>query len=198
MNRNGARAPQFTDEEYLAGLRVQDSAVLKALYRKHYPAVLKFILGNSGSEEQARDIYQEAVIVLFENAQNPQFALTCRLQTYIYSVSRRLWLKQLNRNGRTMLFREEEESELADVTADVDSHAEKEREISRMHESLGKLGEPCATLIRDFYVTRLSMEQISEKFGYTNADNAKTQKYKCLQRLKKYFFEAEKNTVKTE
>ena len=58
-----------------------------------------------------------------------------------------------------------------------------------MNNSLIELGEPCSELIKDFYINKLSMEQIAEKFGYTNADNAKTQKYKCLQRLKKYFFE---------
>jgi predicted DNA-binding protein YlxM (UPF0122 family) len=51
-----------------------------------------------------------------------------------------------------------------------------------------ELGEPCCTLIQDYYWQDLSMETIAEKFGYTNADNAKNQKYKCLQRLKKYFF----------
>ena len=59
-----------------------------------------------------------------------------------------------------------------------------------MNDSLENLGEPCSTLLKDFYVHKLSMEEISEKFGYTNADNAKTQKYKCLQRLKRYFFES--------
>ena len=60
-----------------------------------------------------------------------------------------------------------------------------------MNNSLIDLGEPCSELIKDFYINKLSMEQIAEKFGYTNADNAKTQKYKCLQRLKKIFFEKE-------
>ena len=60
-----------------------------------------------------------------------------------------------------------------------------------MNESLVDLGEPCKTLIEDFYINRLSMEEISEKFGYTNADNAKNQKYKCLQRLKRLFFNDE-------
>ena len=60
-----------------------------------------------------------------------------------------------------------------------------------MNNSLELLGEPCKTLIQDFYIHKKSMDEIAEKFGYTNADNAKTQKYKCLQRLKKYFFNKE-------
>ncbi|RZK15573.1 MAG: sigma-70 family RNA polymerase sigma factor, partial [Flavobacterium sp.] len=54
---------------------------------------------------------------------------------------------------------------------------------------LDHLGEPCKTIIQDFYIHNLSMQDICEKFGYTNTDNAKTQKYKCLQRLKKIFFQ---------
>ncbi len=57
-----------------------------------------------------------------------------------------------------------------------------------MHHSLDQLGEPCKTILRDFYLYNKSMEEITDKFGYTNADNAKTQKYKCLQRLKALFF----------
>jgi RNA polymerase sigma factor (sigma-70 family) len=200
LNRGGVMESRaLTDLEFLQGLRTGDSLVLSALYKKHYPPVLKLILTNSGSEAQARDIYQEAVIVLYENAQDPAFTLTCRLQTYIYSVARRLWLKQLNRGGRTILFKDEDENELADVSAEVDLHRQKEQEFEKMSESLEKLGEPCATLIKDFYVHRKSMEEISAKFGYTNPDNAKNQKYKCLQRLKRFFFEKDKVTgVETE
>jgi DNA-directed RNA polymerase specialized sigma24 family protein len=58
-----------------------------------------------------------------------------------------------------------------------------------MEGALGELGEPCKTIIEDYYIHGRSMQEICEKFGYTNADNAKTQKYKCLQRLKKLFFQ---------
>ena len=58
-----------------------------------------------------------------------------------------------------------------------------------MGDALNLLGEPCKTIIEDFYINNRSMKEICENFGYTNADNAKTQKYKCLQRLKKLFFQ---------
>ena len=180
---------QFTDEEFLAGLRAGDNVAISALYKKYYNIVLKFIVNNSGNPDEATDIYQETIVVLYENCRHPEFVLTSQLQTYIYSVARRLWLKQLRKNGKTFLFKEEEESEIADVSADLDEHLKKEKEIERMQKSLTELGEPCATLINDFYVQRLSMDEIAEKFGYTNPDNAKTQKYKCLQRLKRNFFE---------
>lgn len=180
---------QFNDDQYIEGLRNNDNGVLEALYKKHYNIVLKFIVNNSGSEEEAQDIYQEAIIVLYENAKKPGFVLSCRLQTYIYSVARHIWLKQLKKSGKTFLFKEEEENEIVDTTVELGEHEAKEAEIHKMTQSLAELGEPCATLIKDFYVAKLSMDTIAEKFGYTNADNAKNQKYKCLQRLKKHFFD---------
>lgn len=180
---------QFTDDQFIDGLRSGNNEVLSALYKKYYTIVLKFIVNNSGTEEAAQDIYQETVIVLYENAQKPAFSLNCQLQTYIYSVAKRLWLKQLKKNGKTFLFKEEEENEVVDVSSDIGEHQMKELEIEKMNRSLEELGEPCATLIKDFYVHKLGMDEIADKFGYTNADNAKNQKYKCLQRLKKYFFD---------
>jgi RNA polymerase sigma factor (sigma-70 family) len=186
----------FTDEEFMEGLRGGNNEVLTALYKKHYNIVLKFIVNNSGTAAAAEDIYQEAIIVLYENSKKEEFKLSCAIQTYLYSVSKRLWLKQLKKNGRQFLLKEDDLNEVMDVGADLNDHLLKEVALEKVKESLSQLGEPCATLIKDFYVSRLSMEEIADKFGYTNSDNAKNQKYKCLQRLKKYFFE--RTTIETE
>lgn len=181
---------QFTDSEFIDGLKNDNDVALSALYKKYFNVVLKYVLNNSGTEEEAQDIYQETVIVLYNNARKPDFTLNCAMQTYIYSVAKRLWLKQLNKHSHIFKLSEnaDEDGTLVDVGSDIHEHEEKEKQLFRMNESLVGLGEPCKTLIEDFYIKRLSMEEISEKFGYTNADNAKNQKYKCLQRLKRLFF----------
>lgn len=180
---------QFTEDQFIDGLRTGNNEVLSALYKKYYNIVLKFIVNNSGTQEAAQDIYQETIIVLYENVQKPSFELNCQLQTYIFSIAKRLWLKQLKKSSKTFLFKEDGENELVDVSEEITEHLNKEVELDKLTQSLTELGEPCATLIKDFYVQKLSMDEIAEKFGYTNADNAKNQKYKCLQRLKKCFFE---------
>ena len=93
------------------------------------------------------------------------------------------------------MLKEDSENDFMDAEQEIADHDLKEVEIQKMNKSLEELGEPCNTLIKDFYVHKMSMDDIAEKFGYTNADNAKNQKYKCLQRLKKYFFE--KTNVET-
>jgi DNA-directed RNA polymerase specialized sigma24 family protein len=57
-----------------------------------------------------------------------------------------------------------------------------------MDRALNSLGEPCKSLLEGYYLKKMNMAELAEGFGYTNADNAKTQKYKCLMRLKKLFF----------
>jgi hypothetical protein len=62
-----------------------------------------------------------------------------------------------------------------------------------MEAAMQKIGEPCKSLLDAYYLQKKSMQHIASEFGYTNADNAKTQKYKCLVRLKKIFFVQYKN-----
>ncbi len=178
---------QFSDSDFISGLKLDDDKVLSALYKKFYPPVLKHILNNNGNEQEAQDIYQETILVLYNNCKKNNFELQCSLQTYVYSISKRLWLKQLNKN-KSLFKLNDDDGSYVDVANEVNEHKEKEVQFSKMNSSLLELGEPCKTLIEDFYIRQLSMEEIAEKFGYTNADNAKNQKYKCLQRLKRLYF----------
>lgn len=176
-----------TDESVVEGIRNGEDAALKVLYKTHYSMVLHFILNNNGSEQDARDIYQEAVIVLYEKINEGSFELNSKLKTFIYSVCRRLWLKrlnELNRFGNKI----NDSDEYIDLKEDMTDLEENEEKFRLMGQALSELGEPCKTLIEDFYIRSLSMTDITEKFGYTNTDNAKNQKYKCLMRLKKLFF----------
>ena len=182
----------WSDDELLTGLATGSDAALTQLYRRYFPMVLHLVLNNSGSEDDAKDIYQEALVVLYEKVSADSFDLNCQLKTYLYSVSRRLWLKQLSRRSRTGTGQEEGYFRDTDIPAPVDddlaTHEMRDRQFDLMADSLGKLGEPCRTLLEDFYIRHFSMQQLTEKFGYTNTDNAKTQKYKCLTRLKRLFF----------
>ena len=187
-----SRQPVLTDDELLMGLADGSDDALTQLYRRYFPMVLHFVTTNNGSEDDAKDIYQEALIVLFEKVRSGSLELHCQLKTYLYSVSRRLWLKQLTQKSRFMV--RDVEIPVADEIAtdhlndDLAYHEERDRQFDLMADSLDRLGEPCRTLLDDFYIQHLSMQDITEKFGYTNADNAKTQKYKCLMRLKRLFF----------
>ncbi|MBS1647852.1 MAG: sigma-70 family RNA polymerase sigma factor [Bacteroidetes bacterium] len=180
----------LTDNEYIEGLRISNDAVIRLIYKKFYPQTLRMVLNNSGTEQEAKDVFQESVLVLYHRVQKQHFVLSCALQTYLYSVSKRLWLKQLRKKEgiQTLDERFYEGDALVETQAEVNTYEEREQNLEKMQESMNELGEPCKTLLTDFYMLRMGMDEIAEKFGYTNADNAKNQKYKCLQRLKRLFF----------
>jgi RNA polymerase sigma factor (sigma-70 family) len=179
------KAKALSEDQLLYGLRHNDESIMNRLYRLYYPMVSHFIITNGGLEEEAKDIYQEAFIVLYENLQDSEFVLSCKIKTYLYSIARRLWLKRFS-------YKTKYQSELKDSEEYVqlyEDHTEIVQEtefrFATMEQGLEKLGEPCRTIIRDYYINEMNMVQIAEKMGYTNADNAKNQKYKCLMRLKK-------------
>ena len=176
-----------SEDELLSALRRGDEKALGMLYKMHFPMVLHFVVSNNGTEQEAKDIYQEAIIILYENVQDDHFELTCKIKTYLYSVCRRQWLKKLAEKSRYVGKIEDFESFVPFVKEDSDIE-DKDNQFKAMSQALEKLGEPCRTILEDFFIRNFTMQQITEKMGYTNADNAKNQKYKCLMRLKKIFF----------
>lgn len=180
-----------TEAEMLRSLQSGDQKALKLVYRQHYQTIMNLVLNNGGSLQEAKDVYQEALIVFYEKLQEDDFELNCSIKTFIYSVSRRLWLKQLQRKSRYT-------DDLSDtdefIQVESEDMEQKEDQYHAMQVALEGLGEPCRSILKDFYINNQSMDEITEKFGYTNADNAKNQKYKCLKRLKKTFFEVYQKT----
>jgi RNA polymerase sigma factor (sigma-70 family) len=171
----------------LKGLANDDAKAIDTLYKTHFGMVQAFILNNNGTYDDARDIFQEAVIALYEKAKNESFVLTCQLKTYLYSICRRLWLKRLQQMGRYGMQVESLE-ETVPVEEDLEMHERRNAEFAIMDRALKSLGEPCKSLLEAYYLQKKDMQEIAGLFGYTNADNAKNQKYKCLMRLKKLFF----------
>ncbi|UKT65810.1 RNA polymerase sigma factor [Pedobacter mucosus] len=185
---NSLKSSVPTDREVILGILNNSEDTLSKLYKAYFAMVLQFILNNNGSEDDAKDVYQEAIIILYNKIKEGNFELSSKLKTYIYSVCRRIWLKKLTLNSKKTGNITDYEDVFA-VEEDVEQHEEKDMQFVKMQSALEHLGEPCKTIIQDFYIHNLSMQDICEKFGYTNTDNAKTQKYKCLQRLKKIFFQ---------
>ena len=176
----------------LQGLAKNDKKAVETIYKENYSTVQSLIINNNGTADDAKDIFQEAMIVLYEKARSGTFELSCQIRTYIYSVSRRLWLKRLQQANRFSGDIGNTET-VVPVEDDIEDHARRDAEFEMMEKAILGLGEPCKSLLEAFYLQKKNMQEIALNFGYTNAENAKTQKYKCLMRLKKIFFTHYKN-----
>ncbi|MCR5887914.1 sigma-70 family RNA polymerase sigma factor [Hymenobacter sp. J193] len=185
----GKGQPSYTDEEFVAAIRRGDDRALAQLYRLHLPMVLHLVQQNSGTEDEAKDVYQEGVMVFYEKVRDGSLELSCQIKTYLYAVCRRLWLKRLAEKGRYGGRLDDHEPYLeTGAEADLALAEQRDQQFALMEQALSQLGEPCRSLLEGYYLLDKSMQQLTAEFGYTNADNAKNQKYKCLVRLKKLFF----------
>lgn len=185
----GKGLPSYTDAEFVAAIRRGDDRALAQLYRVHLPMILHLVQQNSGTEDEAKDVYQEGVMVFYEKVRDGSLELSCQIKTYLYAVCRRLWLKRLaekNRFGGSLT--DHEPYLETGAEQDLLDARERDRRFALMGEALERIGEPCRSLLEGFYLLDKSMQELTAEFGYTNADNAKNQKYKCLVRLKKLFF----------
>ena len=187
------KAAENTEEALISRIRNDDDRALAELYKTQYPMVAHFIMSNSGSPDEAKDIFQETVLIFYEKIKDGSLTLTCQIKTYLYSVCRRLWLKKLAEKNRFSGVIDSEN--FISLENETEQPEETEEKYAVMERAMNMLGEPCRTLLEDFYINASSMQDITEKFGYTNADNAKNQKYKCLMRLKKMFFAAYKTVA---
>ena len=162
------------DSEVLAKISGGDESALDFLYKKYYRMMTKLVITNSGTEDEARDIYQDALIVFWEKARSGNLVMTSKISTFIYSICLNLWRKELERKSR-LSNEEKDDVEFQDIESE-----ERDRII---RDCINELGDTCRRILMYYYFDGLSMSEIAEKLGYANTDTAKTKKYKCKKRL---------------
>lgn len=172
-------------EQLIADLREGKNKEAIAYLFEYLPTVKAFILKYGGSESDAEDIFQEALIVFYTKTLNTDFNLEVKAHTYLFSICKYKWKDELKKKNRNITFSEE---------FDIPVHTEFEEEeeevsISKLNEIIGSLGDICKNILSDYYYSKLSMAEIAQKMGYKNENTAKTQKYKCLERARKMALE---------
>ena len=168
--------------EIIHSIRKGDQKPLEAIYVEHYPMIKDYILKNSGSEIEAKDVYQDGMIILHEKLMDPAFLLSAKISSFLFSICRNIWLKQLRTKKKlpkTML--DENQDFVPDM---VDDHFEKEERLKKISNAMKELGDSCKKILTLFFFEKASMNEIAQQLGYTNEANAKNQKYKCMKKLK--------------
>lgn len=190
----------YTDAQLLHLIAEGNNKVITAVYQAYYPIFKKWIINNGSEPEDANDVFQEAFMVLFHKAKDPEFCLSCKIGTYIFAIGKRLWYKKLDTQQRKPIlntdFNDEGNTVYNDIhqeVSDIESFIETEKDYQLLHIALDELGDPCSALLKLFYLEKKNMQEIATTLKYTNAENAKVQKFKCLTRLKKIFFKHKNN-----
>jgi len=175
----------YTNEELLHGILRNDNLILQYIYKNFFYKINFFIKKNSGDDDDSNDIFQEAIIIIYRKLKANDLVLDCSFETYLYSVCRFLWLKQLEKRKNER----EKIQDNHDFNADIyDSSFEATTDMNEKYRLYQKhfknLGTDCQKVLQMFF-DKVPLKQIAQVMGFQSEKYAKKRKYKCKEYLVK-------------
>lgn len=168
------------DQELLEGLRRSDRRAVEAVYDLALPAVIRWVKENNGSEADARDIYQEALIAVFRKLEGGDFQLTCTLKSFLRILCRNLWLARL-RNRRKREMRPLEGVEAVELDQDLEARLERSERDQLFFRHFDALGEKCRQILLWFF-DKVPLREIAARMD-TTEQYIKKRKFTCKEKL---------------
>ena len=170
-------------KDLIDGIKNKDSKTLNFLYKKYFSLVRSFVLNNNGTTDDAKDVFQEAVIAIFRYSQNENFELKCSFETFLYSICRTIWLNNL-RNQRVHLNKINEISEFIIFSSSTNEMIEESLEYKLYQKHFQRLSEECKKLLQLFF-DKVSYAEIAKLLGYSSVGFVKKKKFNCKEFLMK-------------
>jgi RNA polymerase sigma factor (sigma-70 family) len=174
-------SPGFSD--IVEQIKQDGDRVLTDLYTRYRTEFIQWLSSRLGCDgELAKDIYQQSILIFYENIQSGKLTtITSQVKTYLFSIGRNKYYEAVREQRKRESF----------ILEKSDDESFPEELLQQVEANLDRLGEPCRSLLIEYYYHKRSMEQLVAMFDYKNADSAKNQKYKCLERLRKLMKENE-------
>ncbi len=167
----------FVDE-----LKVENNSAFMLLYKYYFPSVEKMVLSNSGDSDDAKDIFQEVMIVFLEKLRQENFILSASIKTYIYAVTKNVLLKTIKKDRKSQSL---DYILNDDFLLQIDDTIEEEiSKVEILKEYVDQISLHCQKFINDVYLKNKTILQIQKEYGYTTKHNAQNQKYKCIEQIK--------------
>jgi len=174
------RVQKYTDHELLEKIVNEEDDAFVYLYKEVYPSVRWLIIRNGGSEDDARDLFQESVIILHGKLKEEGLILKCSVKTYLYSVCRHLWLKELSRKKKLSF------TEIGDeqyVILEENDCSDLEKELMEFYlKQFNQLSKECKKIL-NLHFRNVSIAEITKRLGYPSDNYTMNKKYRCKQRL---------------
>lgn len=186
----------FRERNIVERIRKNDRAVLGELFVRYEKMIGNYIVTHGGSDADAEDILQEAIIVLWQKANNDDFQLTSKVSTFLMAIARNKWMAEMRKRKRWV--NQDPDLNLADDNDSLLDGLIADERIASVREALDSMNEVCKKVLIMFYFEERSLDSIAKDLGFSNAGVAKSKKYQCKkafeERLKKVFNEVERGT----
>jgi len=168
--------------EWAVALCRNDPATVRSLYQKHFLVIKQYVLQNSGTVDDAQDVFQEAIAVLWLSVKEGRIVPDADPGGFLYRVAKNKWLDIVRSAAHKNMKVVHEERTLerpADATDDI------EERIVRLREVYEKLDDKCRTVLDRFYFERKDLATIADEMG-VEEDSIRTIKYRCMMKLRAF------------
>lgn len=166
--------------DFIQAILTGNRADLSRMYATIFPAIRKLVQDYGGSEADAQDVFQDATIVIYEKAQNPDFQLTSQFSTFFIGICRNLWMSRRQKKSASEVTIPEEAKYMADESLEIDLLQVERGKL--FYKALRELGEDCQKLLQLFF-QKNSMEDIAAAMGFGSEGYARRRKSQCKDRL---------------
>lgn len=172
---------RYSSKELIQGIRKRDNTVLTYIYRNYYQSVLHFVMNNSGTDHDAKDVFQEALIVVFENVRGDKnFKLDSNLQTYLFSVARIIWMHHLKRVRGNMVSLDESHEYIE--FEEPQPFQEHDFDYALYQKVFLELPKDCQKIIK-MSNKNVSHKEIANKMGFKSENYITKRKHFCKEYL---------------
>ena len=170
-----------SNSDLIKGIRNHDSSVLEHVYNTHYPIIEGYITHNQGSREQARDIFQDAMIIVYKRIKSNDLELTCKFGTYLYAICKNIWMQERKKYLlRTQKLRQQP-LEVNDP-GPADDPLLQNHLTDLFNKHFDALSKDCQKIL-SMYFNNFSVEDIRAAMNYKDLHHTADRKYRCKKSL---------------
>jgi len=173
---------QFSNEKIIEGILSNNSKILQYIYSENFSKVKQYICTNGGSEDEAADVFQESILVIFEKARKEKLVLRVKFSTYLYAVAKIVWMAYLRKNRRELEDGYFVELETDYGIGEVDKYIIENERYKLVWRYFENLSKDCQTIIR-LFLDGKSIEEVTQLMNYTSEQHTKNRRLRCKESL---------------
>lgn len=175
----------------LSKIKEGDPATFRSIYRDHRAAFLAWAGQRSGMDEDAlTDVFQNSVIIMYNNVKSGKLQhLDSSLKTYLFGIAKHLIMRDKDKRNRMPLMDDYQQERISELDTSLEELESLDHKRQNMLKALKSLGDPCQKILHMFYYKQFSIEAIKERLAYKHVDVVRTQKGRCMKKLKNLFEE---------
>lgn len=171
-----------TDQKWLEAIRSGDKDGLTQLYQYVMPSIVKLVIRNGGTKEHAKDLFQDAILILYKKLQHSEITMTSSFSTFFIAICRNLWANHLKKKSNNHVTFSDEIKLILDDQPDWYELEEQSMQTRLLYKAFSKLGDDCRQLLELFFL-KIPMEEIMVRLKYNSYEYVRRRKFMCKNKL---------------